>query len=244
MKQSHEQGQSAEFDHYAQDYGAGMDNPIKALAGDSAEGFVAVKLSWLLRRFPDLPAKDASFRILDYGCGIATLLRLMAEAGLTASLSGCDVSVGMLDEARRRWPSGTPAPDLHVQDGSLTPLATGSIDLVIISAVLHHVPLEDRLGVYTELQRVLRPGGRLVVFEHNPLNPVTRYVVAHTPIDQNAVLLRAHEVSQALRGLKFNEPQTDYLMFVPPRLTALASIERVLHWLPLGGQYAVTATRR
>jgi SAM-dependent methyltransferase len=133
---------------------------------------------------------------------------------------------------------------LHVQDGSLTPLTTGSVDLVIISAVLHHVAPEDRLGVYAELQRVLRPGGRLVVFEHNPLNPVTRYVVSHTPIDQNAILLRAREVSQALRSLEFNEPQTNYLMFVPPRLGALAGIERVLHWLPLGAQYAVAATRR
>jgi SAM-dependent methyltransferase len=244
LKQTDEDGGTAEFDHYAHDYGAGMENPIKALAGDSAEGFVAVKLSWLLRQFPDLSAKGESFRILDYGCGTATLLRLMAEAGLAASLLGCDVSVGMLEEARRRWPSGTPAPDLHVQDGSLTPIATGSVDLVIISAVLHHVAPEDRLGVYAELQRVLRPGGRLVVFEHNPLNPVTRYVVAHTPIDQNAILLRAREVNQALRGLEFSEPQTNYLMFIPPRLTALAGIERVLHWLPFGAQYAVTATRR
>jgi hypothetical protein len=30
-------------------------------------------------------------------------------------------------------------------------------------------------------------------------------------------------------------------MFLPPRLHALAAVERVLAWLPLGAQYAVTA---
>jgi len=235
---------TAEFDLYAAGYGAGMDNPIKSLLGESADGFVAIKLAWLLRQMPELRDKERGFRILDYGCGTATLLRLIAQAGLTASLAGCDLSSGMLEEARRNWPQHLPMPELQLQDGARTPFAAGSVDVAVISAVLHHVPTEQRAGVYAELQRVLRPGGTLVVFEHNPLNPVTRYVVARTPIDQNAILLPAAEVRGALRRLEFDPPQVRYLMFLPPRLSALSPVERLLHWLPLGAQYAVMARRR
>ena len=230
-----------EFDAYAVEYAAGMDNSVKALLGDSAEDFISVKLRWLFHQFPDLRRIDESFRVLDYGCGTATLLRLLAESGLRATLSGCDVSVGMLEEAARCWPTYLCPPTLLQQDGARTPLQSGSVDLAVISAVLHHVDPEGRPGVYAELHRLLRHNGRLVVFEHNPLNPVTRYVVAHTPIDRNAILLRAGEVCLALRQARFTDVRTNYLMFLPPRLSALAPLERVLGWLPFGAQYAVSA---
>ena len=231
----------AEFDTYAGEYAAGMDNSVKALLGESADDFVAIKLRWLLRQFPDLCHRDETCRVLDYGCGIGTLLRLMAQHGLRATLTGCDISSGMLDEANRQWPASLPLPAFHLQDGARVPIESGSCDIVVISAVLHHVMPPERPAVYAELRRVLRPGGRLVVFEHNPLNPVTRYVVAHTPIDRNAILLRARDVSTALRDAGFARVRTGYLMFLPPRLHALAAVDRVLGWLPLGAQYAVTA---
>jgi SAM-dependent methyltransferase len=232
-----------EFDAYAPGYAAGMENPLKAVLGESAEQYVALKLDWLLRRHPSLRAADAPMRVLDYGCGAATLLRLMAEAGVSASLAGCDVSGGMLAEAERRWPRHlrSARPDLRVQHGARTPFADGAYDLVVISAVLHHVPPEERPGVYAELRRVARPGGRIVVFEHNPLNPVTRYVVARTPIDRDAVLLRAREVERGLAAAGASDPRTRYIMFAPPRLRALAPLEEAFGWLPFGAQYAVTA---
>jgi SAM-dependent methyltransferase len=231
----------AEFDAYSGEYGAGMENPVKALLGESADDFVAIKLRWLLRQFPELRQHDESFRVLDYGCGIGTLLRLMAQAGLRVTLSGCDVSSGMLEEASRQWPASLREPTFYRQGGALVPVPAGSCDLVVISAVLHHVMPAERSAVYSELRRLLRADGRLVVFEHNPLNPVTRYVVGHTPIDQNAMLLRAGEVCAALQEAGFSAVRTGYLMFLPPRLQTLAAVERVLGWLPLGAQYAVTA---
>ena len=101
-----------------------------------------------------------------------------------------------------------------------------------------------RPDVYAALHRALRPEGSVVVFEHNPLNPVTRYVVAHTPIDRNAILLQAGETRNGLGGAGFSDVRTRYLMFFPPRLAPLAACEPALGWLPLGAQYAVTALRR
>lgn len=236
--------QAAEFDAYAAGYAAGMENPVKALLGESAEQYVELKLRWLLRRHPWLAASSAA-RVLDYGCGTATLLRLMAGAGIRANLAGCDVSQAMLDEAARRWTTADgPYPLLRLQEGALTPFPNRSFDLVVVSAVLHHVAAEERPAVYAELCRVARPGGKVVVFEHNPLNPVTRYVVARTPIDRDAVLLRAPEVERGLRAAGASIGATRFIMFAPPRLRVLEKLEDALGWLPLGAQYAVEATVR
>lgn len=234
----------AEFDAYAPGYAAGMENPLKALLGEAAEQYIALKLRWLLKRYPSLRAAgEEPMRVLDYGCGTATLLRLMADARIQASLTGCDVSEGMLAEAERRWPEHLRAakPEFRVQQGAKSPFPSKSFDLVVISAVLHHVPTQERPEVYAELCRIARPGGRIVVFEHNPLNPVTRYVVARTPIDRDAVLLRAREAEQGLAAAGATALRTRYIMFAPPRLRALAPLEDALGWLPLGAQYVVTA---
>ncbi len=206
---------------------------------DSADEFVAVKVRWLMRHFP---VRHSGGTVLDYGCGTATLLRLLARETPGATLLGCDISAGMLAQAKRVWPADLPEPGLHLQDGARTQLPSASCDLIVISAVLHHVPPAQRGEVYSELARLLRPGGSVVVFEHNPLNPVTRYVVAHTPIDEHAILLHANEVQRGLFQAGLTRIQTGYLMFVPPRLRSLAPLEGFLGWLPFGAQYAVSAT--
>src|SRR5579859_7141080 len=142
--------QQAEFDAHAEGYDAGMDNKLKALAGDSADDFVAVKVQWLLRRWPELRS-NANWSILDYGCGVATLLRLMRAAGIPGRLTGTDVSSGMLQEAARVWPAEHDPPELQRQDGAATGLPSDKFDLVLISAVLHHVPIAERNAVYAEL---------------------------------------------------------------------------------------------
>ena len=231
----------AEFDAYAEGYDSGMDGPLKGLAGAGPEAFIAVKVRWLLRQWPDLATRsDLSF--LDYGCGAGTLMRLMRAAGIPAAMTGTDISSGMLRETARSWPAGTPLPDLRAQTGPATGLPDAAFDLAAISAVLHHVPLDTRAAVYAELRRVLKPDGRLVVFEHNPWNPVTRFVVARTPIDADAILLPRTEVAAALRAGGWHDIRVSDLMFLPPRLGPIATaVERAFSWMPLGGQYAVTA---
>lgn len=239
----HGSNDGAEFDAFAADYTGGMENSVKALLGKSGEDFLDVKLHWLLRNIPTLREDRADFTVLDYGCGRGDLLRLMAKRGVTPRMLGSDISSGMLREGAKIWPSDlAPLPMFMPQAGANVPCGSAVADLVLISSVLHHVPLAERPDVYAEIHRLLRPGGYVVVFEHNPLNPVTRYVVSHTPIDQNAILLGAGEVTHGLNKLGFADVKTDYIMFAPPRLRTISTaLDRMLRWLPLGAQYAVRA---
>jgi len=233
---------TAEFDKHAATYDGGLDNPIKRLMGNSPDQFIAVKARWLLRREKGL--RTGELRLLDYGCGAGDLMRVLAELGARATFSGCDVSTGMLAEAAKRWPGGQgAAPTLATQDGARTPFADGQFDVATVSAVLHHVPVAERPAVYAELGRVLKPGGRLYVFEHNPRNPLVRHVIARTPIDENAILLDANEVQAGLLDSARYEVEIDYLMFMPPGIKFLRSIDRALAWLPLGAQYAVAVRK-
>lgn len=238
-----EHDQPAEFDAYAADYHAGLACPLRRWLGKDAESFIAVKAEWLLRelgRNPALAQAHPSPRLLDYGCGTGTMLRVLRRLGFAGTLVGCDVSAQMLKEARRRWREGA-LPELAEMPDACAPFRDHEFDLVLLSAVLHHVEPPQRGRTYADALRVLKPGGLLCVFEHNPINPLARWVVRRTPIDRNAVLLTPGEVRAGLASAGARKTRTDYLMFFPPRLTWLRGLERLLHWLPCGAQYVVVA---
>src|SRR4029077_16270532 len=137
---------------------------------------------------------------------------------------------------------GSP-PTLVSHEGADTPFKADQFDVATVSAVLHHVPPAERPQVYAELGRVLKPGGRLYIFEHNPRNPLVRYVVARTPIDANAILLDEAEVRHGLLDSAHYDIASDYLMFMPPGIIFLGWLDRLLAWLPLGAQYVVAARK-
>jgi ubiquinone/menaquinone biosynthesis C-methylase UbiE len=232
----------AEFDVWADEYDGGLDNPIKRMLGSSADQFIAVKARWLLRR--EVALKNDGLSVLDYGCGVGSLMRLLTELGARANFAGSELSGAMLKQVEKRWPVNLGLlPKLSLQQGVLTPFADNYFDIVIISSVLHHVPIKDRPAVYAELTRVLKPSGRLYVFEHNPRNPLVRHIVAHTPIDRNAILLNDKEVRHGLLSSGSYKFNTEYLMFMPPRISFLQTFEHALYWLPLGAQYVVAARK-
>jgi SAM-dependent methyltransferase len=231
---------AAPFDQLAPGYTGGQEDALKRWAGEQDQ-FMEIKADWLLRRLGAASA-GTGVRLLDYGCGTGTLMRLLRAKGLHAEMTGCDLSQVMLDEARRLWQEGD-APALHRVPAGRTPFADGAFDLTILCCVLHHVVPADRPGVFAELARVTRPGGRVVVFEHNPFNPLTQLVVRRCPIDAGVRLLSCEETRRGLSRAHWRALAVDYLMFLPPRWCAGASVARWLRWLPLGAQYVVTAIR-
>ena len=67
---------NAEFDKFSSNYNAGFDNSLKSLAASNQEDYWNIKIDVLLRYLPQ--DKTKSLKVLDYGCGTADFLRLLA----------------------------------------------------------------------------------------------------------------------------------------------------------------------
>ncbi|MDO4797766.1 MAG: class I SAM-dependent methyltransferase [Coriobacteriales bacterium] len=104
-------------------------------------------------------------RALDLGCGPGFFSILLADEG--CAVSAVDMSAAMLERARANAAAAVPDADIDfIQcDASRLPFADATFDLAV-SRNLTWL-LRDPEGAYAEWLRVLRPGGKLVVFDAN-----------------------------------------------------------------------------
>ncbi len=107
--------------------------------------------------------------------------------------------------------------------------------------MFHHIEAAEHVPLLRSLRRLLRPGGVLAIFEHNPVNPVTRYIVATCPFDENAVLIPAPTFVARQREAGFSRVSATYTGFFPGQLRALRPLERFMGPLPVGAQYYTLA---
>lgn len=170
---------------------------------------------------------------LDVGCGTGVLAERLAQAGY--QMWGVDPSAGMLEVLRRS------APDVQaaVASGTSLPFDSDRFDLVLTVAVMHHIAAPDAVReTLGEMVRVLRPGGRLIVWDHNPRNPYWKSLMARVPQDTGEErLIPEAEVLGGLRAAGARVLSSDQLgfvpEFVPPRALALAArIELVFERTP------------
>ena len=172
---------------------------------------------------------------LDVGCGPGLFAARLS--GRVASLHGVDVSEAMVARARE----AVVGADFRVSEARRLPYEDGRFDLAFAVCVLHHVPSVDRPSLLGEMRRVTRPGGLVVVFEHNPLNPLTRRVVRSCTLDENVTLLRRKQVEAALGAAGLDVTDSEYLLVSPWRGPLVERLERGLAQIPVGAQYVVAA---
>lgn len=124
-------------------------------------------------------------RILDVGCGTGDDVRALAAlVGPTGRVTGVDVSTAMVTEARRRSDAlGLPV-EFQVGDAHALHFPDGAFDGVRADRTLQH--LADPAKTVTEMARVTRSGGRIVLFEPDwdtlvvdvPDRTITRAIIA------------------------------------------------------------------
>ncbi|MGI5220451.1 class I SAM-dependent methyltransferase [Nocardia sp. CA-290969] len=131
-------------------------------------------LSELVRASGARPGEDA----VDIGCGPGKLVRALgAQVGPMGSVVGIDPSASAVDYNRRRDDHSN---HRYVQaPAQQLPLADASVDVVTCTFVMHHIPEEYRAAAISEMWRVLRPGGRLVLADARP-TPWMRFLFSRS----------------------------------------------------------------
>ena len=226
----------AEFDRFADEYTATHAGNIR-LSGEDPDYFARYKIEEVRRRW-EAEGRAEPLAVLDFGVGIGNSLPHLARLFPRAEVTGVDVSQRSLQVAAHRFPG---VARLLAYDGAKIPLPSASLDLIFSACVFHHIDGAEHRAVFAELHRLLRPGGLMVVFEHNPVNPATRYIVATCPFDENAVLLPAPALKKSQAAAGFHQVAVAYTGFFPGPLRALRPLERFMTALPLGAQYYTVA---
>ncbi len=226
---------SAEFDRYESTYGDAVNKSI-AFSGADVDFFADLKADDLVDvagRRVGTPSKLAA---LDFGCGTGIMdARVAPRFG---RLAGVDVSEGLIATAAR----SNPHVEYRTYDGSRLPYDDATFDLAFAVCVFHHIEPAARETAAAELARVVRPGGLVAIYEHNPLNPLTRLAVSRCEFDAGVELLRRGTTANLLAGAGLVPVEARYIAFFPWPGRGLRVVERRLGRLPLGGQYVVAAT--
>ena len=225
-----------EFDAHAKTYNEVLDESI-GFSGEDSTYFAEYKIRDLRR---ELAAQGidatAVVRLLDFGCGVGASIPYLRQYFTQAQLLGVDVSEESLDLARSRH--GERANFLKMAGGEL-PAEAEALDAACAMCVFHHIDECQHVELLSQIRSRLKPGGLMMVYEHNPLNPLTVRVVNNCPFDVNAKLIGASLMAQRCRRAGFRDVSVKYRVFFPSFLRMFRFAERLLTWLPLGGQYYV-----
>lgn len=216
------------FDQVVAKYNELVDESVE-LSGEGFEYFAEYKIARLKRL-----GFGASPSVLDFGCGIGNLTQLLCRD--YGEVVGFDPSAESLGEARKRIPTAS-------FFDSVEDVPNEHFDLAVVAGVLHHISPLDRVSVLLQVRAKLKPGGSVVVFEHNPYNPLTRWAVEACPFDDDAILLPPREVRAVLQEAGFQTIRQDYIVFFPKRFSWFRPLEPHFRFCPLGAQTMTAATR-
>lgn len=174
--------------------------------------------------------------ILDVGCGMGKYTIPLAERGY--NVTGLELSPALLDtlneKAAGRAEIATHQGDILDPD----PALWGQFDRIIGFFVLHH--LIDIPAAYVSLAKLLKPGGKLVILEPNPLCPLYYLQVTLTPsmswaAEKGILSLKSRQTRDGLKAAGFEDIALHRFGILPPFLRNRASgapIETAFNRIP------------
>ncbi|WP_422927300.1 class I SAM-dependent methyltransferase [Singulisphaera sp. PoT] len=162
--------------------------------------------------------------VLDAGCGMGRYLRVAGESGARAV--GLDLSEAVI--AARDLTGDLPNVSVARGDLLRPPFAEGTFDHIYSLGVLDHTP--DPRAAFLSIARLLKPGGRIVIWVYPKERPLLEKVVAvHRSVSRRLplpMLLRLSEWMAPVGGLKRK------LMASKSRLVGRAGV--ALHLMTIG----------
>ena len=225
-----------EFDKFANEYDI-LHAQNVTIAGESPGYFVGYKIRDICNQISKTRSSCENLRILDFGSGVGSSIPFYRLYFPSCYIVCADVSRRSLELAKGRF--GELA-SYVLFEGEGLPLKSGVFDIALAACVFHHIPCADHVGLLREIRRVLvKKAGRLFIYEHNPLNPLTVRAVRTCEFDRDAVLMPSWRMRTQLRNAGFAKVSIRYRVFFPRFLSLLRFLELRMPYLPLGAQYCV-----
>jgi SAM-dependent methyltransferase len=202
-----------------------------AISGEAETFFAEYQAQKLAQWF----AKDLDRQIsmLDFGCGDGLMTSFVHHLFTNAVITGIDTDAQRISLAK----------DMHegihficADIETAQPFAPASFDLIYTTEVFHHLPREKQAQYIALLTQLLKQDGTLIIFELNPLNLATVYRFKRNPLEENAHLIMPWRLRRLLApyGCTKIRFYDFWLRMLEPYLT----------WLPFGGLYAVSMTKK
>ena len=145
----------------------GYPDELANVPESAVESFAGVANPWSLGRL------EPGERVLDLGCGAGTDSLVAAQmVGSDGSVTGIDMTPEMLAKARLSAETMGAANVEFVQgEAEALPFPDASFDVIVSNGVIDLIP--DKAAVFSELLRVLRPGGRIQIADVTIQTPVS-----------------------------------------------------------------------
>ncbi len=137
--------------------------------------------------------------VLDIGCGTGVLM-LEAEriVGPDGTLVGLDVEPAMIKQARRRASDNNSQATFEIAPIDHIPYPDGTFDVVFCTLVYHHLTDTQKREGLVELERVLKPNGRLVLVDINPTRrSILTSLPGHSQLERQDYV--RHEVTEGMQ---------------------------------------------
>lgn len=219
-----------DFNETRETYRSQIERTI-AFGGQGLDFYTRVKADYLRDLVAEGLPGVRTPELLDIGCGHGYIHPQLLSSGFR--VTGVEVADEVLPLARE----ANPGVEYRTYDGYHLPFPDGSFHVATAICVMHHVPPPQWEAFACEMRRVLKPGGIAVVFEHNPWNPATRYVVASNDIDADAVLLPAPRLRALMKRAGLSQVISRNILFTPFASPLFRRLDKGLGWLPVGAQY-------
>ena len=212
-----------EFDDVADEYKNVITQSVRGFSGADSDYFSEYKIFEIKK---ELEGK----KILDFGCGVGNSALFISKNVVNFKYFGIDVSEKSIEKAAKN----------AIRDCTFY-----HYDVVFVSCVFHHIEPTKHTDVLKEIYRVLAAGGKIIVFEHNPFNPLTQKVVHDCPFDVGVKLISAFKMKKNIRLAGFLHGKIRYTLFFPRKsvFLKLLGCEKYLWWCLLGAQYYCVGTK-
>lgn len=118
--------------------------------------------------------------VLDVGCGTGTLaIAAKRRVGPTGAVHGVDASPEMLARADRKARNAAAEVFFRNATAEALPFPGAQFDVVLNTVMLHHLPQKTRTQCVSEIRRVLKPDGRVLIIDFEGFSEQKRTLLSH-----------------------------------------------------------------